>query len=103
MSEPDDHVQDEPLIRVFKIVRTVAAWAALIAAISFAITVIFFSFPHPSRGPNVPAAPLGLLRWRNWSLLAAFVFGLISVPKWQSLTALIGSILLLVYAVMTYD
>jgi hypothetical protein len=79
--------------------RTVLAWLTLagllsVVIASYQLRAKFPGGPWPSHVPR-PAALDLLVWWRNWSIIATVVLGLLSIPKWQSLVGLGGLILFL--------
>ena len=79
--------------------RTVFGWMTIAALISVVVANYqlkgkFPGGPWPSHIPR-PASLEWLLWWRNWSIIAVVVLGLLSIPQWQSVVGLIGLIIFL--------
>jgi hypothetical protein len=70
--------------RGLRLTRTLAAWVALVAALSVVIvtTIIYYKYPYAHYVPSPPAMPRWVLIWRNWSIVTGLVLGLLSLPKW---------------------
>lgn len=80
-------------------VRTVFGWLAIAALVSVVVANYqlksqFPGGPWPSNIPR-PASFEWLLWWRNWSIIAGAILGLLSLPRWQSVVALAGLLMFL--------
>ena len=83
--------------------RRIAGWGAIVATISLLIltVLIYEKYPYPYYAPSPPAAPRWIMSWRNVSFVIAIVAALISLPKWQSVVALLASIVSLLFYVVS--
>lgn len=101
MSDPQN--SGSPVWRGLMATRTLAAWIALAAAVSLAIVIaiIYYKYPYANYVPSPPNKPLWMVTWRNVSILTGLIAGLLSLPKWQSLVAILAVVLLVVFGMMT--
>ncbi len=86
-------------------VRTIAAWMTLAALVSVIAAHHQLNVSFPGRPwPDIarPSAFVTLLWWRNVSILAVVGFGLLSIPRWQSIVGIIGLITFLYFSISTY-
>jgi hypothetical protein len=87
-------------------IRTVAAWGAIAAFVSFfaaqqvigSMNPAGYHAPWPSLLPT-PRSFETALWWRNLSLLFAVALALASLPRWQSI---LGLVLTVTYAAYCY-
>lgn len=82
------------------VMRRLAAWIVLPAFISLvaAHEVIITNYPGAVGYSSAPRPPEWLMWWRNGSLVLVLLFSLVSIPRWQSLVGLGGTLLFLYFA-----
>jgi hypothetical protein len=81
--------------------RIVAAWATIFCFVSLFIAHnTLNSYCCPPWPLNAPRPPEWIFTWRNGSVIAVFITGFISFPRWQSLVGL-GVTALYLYMIVT--
>jgi hypothetical protein len=93
-------------------VRTITAWGALLALVSLFAADITANSLHPAgwymplpQNLNLPTTPTFemAVAWRKFSLLAVVALSVVSLPRWQSLVALALTIAYIAYLFVMFD
>src|ERR1700752_505581 len=79
------------ILSEFRKIRRVSAWVSLIAFVGFYFAQKYILDHYPPVYMS-PKAPTWLLVSRNTCLFAGLVSGLLGLPRWQSIVALVGMV-----------